>query len=123
MALQPFQVQTLDHALGKTHQLVHQEWLGQKIFRAQRWPQAVFDVAAAGQKDKWDVTGGLAPAQLIAQLPAIQARHAVIADDQSGRIVHGLEQRVAAILGRHDLAKRLQALHHQVADQRIVVHH
>ncbi len=115
-------MQPLDHALGQAYQIVHEKRLGEEILRAQRRPQPVFDVAAAGHKDKRYVTSGLAPAQLVVELAAVQARHAVIADDQCRGIVHGLEQRVAAIFGRDDFANRLQAAHDQVADQRIIVH-
>ena len=37
--------------------------------------------------------------------------------------VHGLEKRVAAILGGDHVAQRLKAADEQVADQRIVLHY
>ena len=61
-------------------------------------------------------------AQFLIKLPAVESRHFEIGDDQIGRGVDGLEQRVSAIGGEDDAAERVERLGHEFADERIIVH-
>ena len=74
------------------------------------------------RKIKGIVFGLRAAAQFFVELPSVEAGHAVVADDQIGRIVHDFQQRVGAIGGGTSVAMRREPLHQQVEDQRVIVH-
>ena len=63
-----------------------------------------------------------AAAQFFVELAPVEAGHAVVANDQIGRLVHDFQQRVGAIGCRVRVAMRREPLHQQVEDQRIIVH-
>src|ERR1700735_1763318 len=60
--------------------------------------------------------------QLLVELTPIQARHFVIAEDQIRWIIHNFQQRISAVRGRAHFADRIEMLHQQLEDQRVVVH-
>src|SRR6266446_4260172 len=65
--------------------------------------------------------GRIAPAQLFEELPSVQPRHFVVAEDDVGRVVNDFEQSICAVRGSLDLAERFQPFRDKFAHQRIVL--
>src|SRR6266850_1849975 len=59
--------------------------------------------------------------QFFEELPAVQARHFVIAENHIRRCVDDLQQRVRAVRGGLHLANRFKPLHDQLAHQRVII--
>ena len=64
-----------------------------------------------------------ASAKFFEQLPAVQARHFIVAKNGVGKFVNDFQQRIAAIVCQHDFAVRLKPLLNQIAYQRIILRH
>ena len=96
-----FQVQAVHDSFYLADQVSDKKRLGNKIFHTttHRGAQFFLNIAPAGDKHKWNIPSVLAAAQFFKQLPAVQAGHPEIGDDQVWRIVDGLEQRVRAVTG------------------------
>ena len=60
--------------------------------------------------------------QPLDQLVAVHAGHAVVADQQIGRVVYGFQQGVGGVAGGGDRGQRLQGAVQQSEDHGIVVH-
>src|SRR5712692_4592980 len=122
--LEFFERQPVDHFLGASHQLFHEERFLDVIFDAvyQR-PEFLFDFRAAGNENKWRGLGGLASAKLFVELPPIHSRHLVIGDDHVRGLVHGFQESIHTVRGDVDFGVGLEAARDQLAHVQVVVHH
>jgi hypothetical protein len=117
-----FEVQAIDDFFCRADKVFQEERLGDEIFDAvDERAKAFFDIGAASHEEKRNMTGGLASAEFFEKLAAIKARHLEIAEDDVGKIVDDTEERVGTIGTDHDLAEGLEALGHQLTDERVVV--
>src|ERR1700728_1192162 len=122
--LQFLKLQTIYNFLRAPNQIVNKEWLGDEFFDAfDDGPEFLFDITAAGQKNKRNLLGLLAHAKFLVKLAAIETRHAVITNYEVGRIVHYFQKRVGAIRGSSRIAMRHQPFHQEVEDQSVIIDH
>src|SRR4029077_6384025 len=116
--------QPVDYFFRTAHEVLQKKRLGDEFFDALHDGTPIFfDVAAAGEKNKRDLLGLLARAQFFIKLTAVEARHAVVANDEVGWLVHDAKQGVGAIRSRARVAMRGEALHQQVEDKSVVIDH
>src|SRR5215471_15153301 len=122
--LQLLQAQAVDDFLRTPDQILQEERLGDEFFDAfDDGPQLLLDVATARQKNEGNLLRLRANAQLLVKLAPVEPRHAVVAKNKIGRIVHDFQQGVSAVRSCLRLAMRRQPFHQQVEDQRIIVDH
>ena len=108
--MQLFEVQAVHDFLREADEVFHQKRLGDEVFDAvHHGAELFFDVAAAGHEEKRNVLRGFAGAEFFIELTAIEAGHFVIAEDDVGGFVEGLDERLRAVGGGDNVAVRFHA--------------
>src|SRR6202041_758065 len=91
-ALQFFERQTVNHFLGPPDKILEEERFDDELLHAfDHRPQLLFDIGAAGEKDKRNLLGLLAGPEAFIELAAIGSRHAKGAEEEVGRIIHDFQ--------------------------------
>ena len=104
-------MQAIHDFLGQADEVLGEKGFGDEVFDAiHQRAQLFLDVGAAGHEQERNVARGFASAQLVEELPPIEAGHFVVAEDHVGGVVNHTEERIGAVRGNQNFAERVPGI-------------